>query len=147
MLPGFTRDGLLPKGVHPATWREFGKRFGFTPRRRRLIAGLKRALKSLRAAGCLSVYIDGSFVTAKPAPRDFDGCWDTRGVDPKRLDPILLTFDADRAAQKARFGGELFPAQMDESGSGVTFLEFFQIDRETGVPKGIVALDLRRWKS
>jgi hypothetical protein len=28
--------------------------------------------------------------------------------------------------------------------TGKTFLEFFQTDKETGAPKGIVALDLRR---
>jgi hypothetical protein len=28
--------------------------------------------------------------------------------------------------------------------TGKTFLEFFQTDKETGEPKGIVALDLRR---
>jgi hypothetical protein len=31
-----------------------------------------------------------------------------------------------------------------EGGSGETFLEFFQIDKETGNPKGIIVLDLRR---
>jgi len=28
----------------------------------------------------------------------------------------------------------------------LTFLEFFQVDKETGNFKGIVALNLRRWK-
>jgi hypothetical protein len=57
-----------------------------------------------------------------------------------------FTKDAGRAAQKAKYLGELFPAQMGEGGSGLTFLELFQVDKETGKPKGIVALDLRRWK-
>ena len=94
MIPPFTEQGLLPPGVHRATWREFVGRFGTTPHRRRLLAGLKAALKSLRAAGCRTVYIDGSFVTAKPHPADFDGCWEIDGVEPERLDSVLLTFDA-----------------------------------------------------
>jgi hypothetical protein len=147
MLPPFTKDGLLPPGVHRAAWHDVARRFGATPHRRWLLAGLRRALKALRAAGCQTVYLDGSFVTAKRDPGDFDGCWDIEGVDPELLDPVLLQFDNRRAAQKAKYRGELFPAQMGEGGSGLTFLEFFQIDKESGAPKGIVALDLRRWKS
>ena len=45
-------------------------------------------------------------------------------------------------AQKARYGGELLPAQLPEEMSGLTFLQFFQIDRATGEPKGIVSIDL-----
>ena len=56
--------------------------------------------------------------------------------------PSCSTFDADRAAQKAKFGGELFPASASAGpGSGI-FLEFFQVDKETGRRKGIIALDL-----
>jgi hypothetical protein len=41
-------------------------------RRRTLLAGLREALGALREAGCRTVYLDGSFVTAKEAPEDFD---------------------------------------------------------------------------
>ena len=104
------------------------------------------ALASLKAAGCRRVYVDGSFVTAKLRPNDFDGCWDIEGVDAELVDPVLLTFDSGRAAQKAKFRGELFPGQMGEGATGLTFLEFFQIDKQTGAAKGIVIIDLRRWK-
>jgi hypothetical protein len=90
------------------------------------------------------VYVDGSFVTAKPQPDDFDACWDIHGVDPNALDPVFFDFANHRAAQKARFLGEFFPAQLPEGGSGRTFLEFFQADKNSGDPKGIIALDLRR---
>jgi len=65
-------------------------------------------------------------------------------VDPDQLDPVLLTFDRGRAAQKAKYHGELFPAQFAASPSGTTFLEFFQCDKE-GRPKGIIALDLQEF--
>ena len=45
--------------------------------------------------------------------------------------------------QKNKYRGELFPAQLIEGGSGMTFLAFFQIDKVSLRPKGIVALDLR----
>lgn len=57
-------------------------------------------------------------------------------------DPVLLRFDNTRAAQKAKYFGELFPADMVEGGSGMTFLNFFQRDKDTGRAKGILALDL-----
>ena len=48
------------------------------------------------------MYLDGSFVTAKEFPSDFDGCWDPDGVDGAKLDPVLLVYDNLRAAQKAK---------------------------------------------
>jgi len=147
MVPQFRSDGLLPAGVHLAKdWAEFLETFGFSPRRQALLAGLKRALLSLKEAGCQTVYVDGSFVTAKQEPGDYDACWDLTGVDVARIDPVLLRFDNGRVAQKIKFGGELFPAQLPEGLSGLTFLEFFQVDKESGDPKGIVALDLQGMK-
>jgi hypothetical protein len=143
MIPPFNVLGNLPPGVHEATWKEFTHRFGTTPHRRTLLAGLKAALEAFRAAGCRMAYIDGSFVTAKQRPNDYDGCRDIDGVDPDRLDPVLLTFDRGRAAQKAKYHREFFPAQFREGSSGTTFLEFFQIDKETGDQKGIIIIDLR----
>ena len=107
------------------------------------MSGLKAALDSLKAAGCQTAYLDGSFVTAKEIPGDFDGCWEVQGVDPKILDPVLLIFDRGRAAQKAKYFGELFPSSCVETGSGKTFLDFFTVDKNTGNLKGIVAIDLR----
>jgi len=109
------------------------------------LTGLRRALRLLREAGCTVAYIDGSFVTAKETPGDFDACWDVEGVDPDRLDPVFLDFADGRAAQKRRFGGELFPAQLPEGLTGRMFLAFFQTDRSTGRRKGIVAIRLEEF--
>ena len=142
MIPQFDADGLLPPGIHWATWDEVTATFGNTQWRRRLLDGLEMAIDSLRPAGCRTVYIDGSFVTSKEVPNDFDACWEEDGVAPELLDPVLLQFDAGRAAQKARYLGELFPASLGATVEGMSFLEFFQTDRETGGSKGIVAVDL-----
>jgi len=108
------------------------------------LEGLGRALRSLQAAGCRTVYIDGSFVTAKELPGDFDGCWDPEEVDGASLDPVLLDFTNRRAAQKAKYGGELFPSVSLADPAGNTFLEFFQTDKMTGEAKGIIAIDLQK---
>lgn len=144
MIPPFDDDGNLPPGLFEASWEEFVERFGRNSHRRRLLQGLRAALHSLRAAGCKRAYLDGSFVTAEEFPKDFDGCWDEDGVDPFLLDPVLLRFGNKRAAQKAKYLGEFFPAQAQASWSGKTFLQFFQGNKDTGAPKGIIVLDLRR---
>lgn len=141
----FTTDGNLPPGVHEYTWDEFVTQFGWNERRRQLLAGLKAALTALKVAGCPRAFIDGSFVTRKEEPGDFDACWEVTGVDPGRLDRVLLTFDPGRMAQKLKYGGELFPAEaVAEAVSGQTYLEFFQNVKDTGGRKGIATIDLRR---
>ena len=144
MVPAATDDGNLPPGVHWCSWEEIEVRFGTTRHRRWLLDGLRRALIELKAAGCATAYIDGSFVSEKKVPGDFDGCWDPRGVALSKLDPVLQDFSNHRARQKAKYGGELFPSTITESGSGQAFLDFLQTDKSTGAPKGILALDLLR---
>jgi hypothetical protein len=148
MLPLFDVDGQLPPGIHVCTWEEFVARLGITQHRLDLIAGLRRAMQQLREAGCPTVYIDGSFVTSKLIPNDFDACWEANGVDLNKLmvtAPAFLNFENKRAAQKAEYGGEFFPAGWPANSVGTRFLEFFQMDRE-GNLKGIIALDLGRWQ-
>lgn len=142
MIPPFDGGGNLPPGLHRVDWNELETRFNGSPRRVELLVGLRQALAALRDAGCQTAYIDGSFVTAKEEPGDFDACWDAVGVDAGLLDPVLLVFKEGRRAQKERFGGELFPANEAAEPGGTRFLEFFQRDRATGEPKGIVEIKL-----
>jgi len=147
--PPFDRRGYLPPGIHLTTWPEFVARFGRGAHRRKLLAGLRDATQLLHRAGCRRIYVDGSFVTSKRRPRDFDACWDADGVNMVflyRIAPTLLDFRQGTSAQKALFGGELFLAAAKEIKSGATFLDFYQTDMEDR-PKGIVAIDLERWTS
>ncbi len=90
-----------------------------------------------------TAYIDGSFVTTKVIPGDFDGFWDIGGVDRTRLDPVLMTFAEGRRAQKEKYGGEMFPAQAGADQFGTAFLDFFQAEK-AGHKKGIVMPDLNQ---
>lgn len=142
MIPPFEPDtGNLPPGIHEASWDELVERFGYTEQRRGLLSGLRAAIESLRRAGCRRVYVDGSFVTAKQAPADFDACWEVTGVSVAQLDPVLLDFRESRQLQKAKFGGELFPAIWIANQRGTRFTDYFQLDSQTGERKGIVAID------
>ncbi len=143
MIPKFLSNGNLPQGVHETTWKQFCKRFGHTAHRSSLIAGLAAALKYLSAAGCRRVYINGSFVTAKEVPGDYDLCWSIDGVIPEKLNQALLDFSPKgRVLMKEKYKGDLFPAEIPEGTSGKLFLDFFQTDKITGEPKGIIALDI-----
>lgn len=142
MIPTFNPDGNLPPGIHWSEWDAIVNRYGITPWRCDLLRGLQSALKALKTAGCRTVYLDGSFVTSKAVPSDFDACWEHDGVDFTLLDPVLLDFKRGRAAQKAKFRGELLPARSVVTEHGTLFLDFFQTDRDTGNRKGIIALDL-----
>jgi hypothetical protein len=144
MIPEWLTRGDLPRGVHLATWREIEDRLSFSPRRRQLLAGFRRACEGLREAGCRLVYLDGSFVTRKEDPGDFDACWDVQNVDDEKLDPVFWDFSRGRAAQKQRFLGEFFPAHLPEGATGRAFVDFFQVNKLTGKPKGILAIRLGR---
>ncbi|WP_420808367.1 DUF6932 family protein [Archangium gephyra] len=143
-IPDFNAEGNLPPGIHEADWAEFKTRFGTTGHRRHLIKGLEEAMRSLRTAGCSRLYIDGSFVTSEKSPKDFDACWEETGVDPNRLEPVFFDLRPPRAIQKARFGGELFPASAPADGRSM-FVDFFQRTRG-GQAKGIVTIDLKGWQ-
>ena len=143
MIPKFLSNGNLPEGVHKTTWKQFRKRFGHTAHRSLLIEGLAAALKDLAAAGCRRVYINGSFVTAKEIPGDYDLCWNIDGVIPEKLSQALLDFTPKgRDIMKRKYKGDLFPAEIPEGTSGKLFLDFFQTDKTTGAPKGIIALEI-----
>jgi hypothetical protein len=140
MIPASDATGYLPPGVHQAPWGEIAPRFSGNGHRLRLIGGLLAALQNLAGAGCRSVLLDGSFVSEKELPEDYDGAWDTLGVQPTLLDPVLLDFSNGRAAMKSKYLGELFPATA-AAAPGVLYRDFFMKDRN-GVPKGNVQIDL-----
>lgn len=139
MIPGCV-SGVLPTGVHPADWSEVEARFGTNARRRWLLDGLHDALRELRRVSCPAAFLDGSFVTDKAVPGDFDLCWDHTTVDLALIDPVFLDVAPPRAAQQAKYRGDLLP-NVSESSSGKLFVDFFQIDKATGKPKGIIVLD------
>jgi hypothetical protein len=132
--------GYLPNGVHDAPWQEVATRFGVNGHRVRLLGGLLAALQNLTNAGCRSVLLDGSFVSQKDLPEDYDGAWDTHGVNPYLLDPVLMDFSNSRAAMKSKYLGELFPATA-AAAPGLLYRDFFTKDRN-GVLKGVVNIDL-----
>jgi hypothetical protein len=142
MIPPFQDEGTLPPGEHRASWHELVERFGWSPKRRRLLEGLRLAGLELRKGGIKTLLVNGSFITSKEAPNDYDGCWPGSELeDAGLIDPVLFDFTAGRAAMKRRYGGELFVAEWDATGLGQPFRRFFQFTRD-GEEKGIIVLSL-----
>lgn len=131
---------LLPPGIHDATLPEVYDRYAINEKRINLFNGFERAIENIFGAGCLQVYLDGSFVTGKPFPGDYDALWDRRFVDPDMLDPVFLDFSKGTTDQKVKYLGEFFPASAVEARSGHSFMHFFQIDKMSGARKGIIRI-------
>ena len=134
---------VLPPGVHTATLKEIEKRFSTNDRRRFLFEGLTWGVKALKKAGCIQLFLDGSFVTAKTFPNDYDICWDDTGISRLQLDPVFLDFNHNRKKQKEKYYGEYFPTTFLANGARF-FLDYFQTDKHTGKAKGIIRLQLSK---
>jgi hypothetical protein len=87
-----------------------------------------RGCELASGGGLSKIWLNGSFVTSKDTPGDFDAVWDDSGVDESGLDPVFFDLSGGRKAQKMRFGGELFPNWVNLSSDSL-FSEFFQHDR------------------
>jgi hypothetical protein len=75
-IPPLDEEGYLPPGVHLCTLEEVDEHFGGSQgsnRRLRLFARLKEYVRDARQTGmAVALFLDGSFVTAKPDPNDID---------------------------------------------------------------------------
>ncbi len=143
MIPEFDSNGNLPPGIHYATFDEFVAKFAYNPKRAWLIDGLKLLITTLRKANCSLIYVDGSFVTEKELPSDYDLCWSVNNVDFDELKELLDFSENGRKKMDMKYRGDIFPAEIPEGLSGKLFLNFFQEDKNTGAPKGIIAIELR----
>lgn len=145
MIPDFTNANktpwpVLPPGIWDATLKDVKERFVYNERRSDLYNGLLLGVENLFNAGCPQLFLDGSYVTGKPQPNDYEICWDSRFVNPDILDPIFLQFNNGTIDQKIKYKGEFFPALWIEANSGKPFIEFFQIDKYSAQPKGIIRI-------
>jgi hypothetical protein len=171
-LPGFTEHGLLPVGDYELTLDELavsmlvvgGRDNWDVEWRRRLVENLRILIGHLWQAGINEIYVDGSFVEAKPHPNDIDGYFICdRGSclsgeleqRLQRLDPVWtwdpLSRFADRPGGKRqlpmwhKYRVELFPhigqltGIVDPFGNELEFPSAFRLTR-SGQPKGIVKI-------
>jgi hypothetical protein len=140
-IPQFRDDGYLPGGIHQSMEAEVLFRFGSgTQRRRALALRLKRWFHMGREVKAKRMLIDGSFVSAKPIPRDLDVVIELPSNFFAQVDdghePAIELYEL--AATRAQ--GDLF-AVFDE-GSWRAWAEFFGRVRESDTRKGVVEVRL-----
>jgi len=147
-IPDFRDDGWLPEGHHAATWDEIAERLGGEPgsKRATVLAGLLAWRDAVRAKGLSGlVILDGSFVSAKPAPGDFDLLffYDEASEAVTKQDTKAAAL-VDNAKCKARFGGDVF-------GFGATLARLapqfaprdtFDFIKDTKKPKGVLEVQI-----
>jgi hypothetical protein len=140
-------DGLLPTGIFDCTLSEIQTRFGSfqqSDRRPRLFARLEELFQAIQRTGLFDfLVVDGSFVTANPAPNDVDLVAALRpGHDFERDLPISEYALVSRSLLRRRFGFDVIIAER-ESHLYKTYIEFFSRVREfPDRRKGILRVSL-----
>lgn len=135
--------GYLPAGDHQATWTELVERFGGTYGRRQILQGLRFVLDQLHSRGVMSVWIDGSFVTDKPRPRDVDVIY----APPAGADVTTWAVLAPQRRQELKrlqrvdLWSHPSPQPTDPFGTTMTLHDMWATDR-SGRPKGMVVMNL-----
>jgi hypothetical protein len=140
VIPDFDENNNLPPGIHDATVAEVRTRFA-NERRKQLFAAFEEVISILSECNCPEVYLDGSFITTKEEPNDYDLCYESKGiVRTLRLREFLTNSDT----RKEKYLGDIF-IHMPEPPYYVSHVEHWQKDgRKDGMRKGIVRIKLRQ---
>ena len=147
-LPSFRNDGWLPEGHHAAEWPEISLRFGgqLGSRRADILTSLLRWRDAARAQTLAGlVILNGSFVSDKGVPGDFDLVFSYDAVT-----EMLVRSSAEaraltdyQACRALGFLGDVFalPASLGTSSPTLSGLDMFDFDRQ-GTLKGVVEVQL-----
>ncbi len=143
-IPVFREDGWLPVGHHQATWDEVAARFSGAPGSRRsyLTAKLLELRDGLRRLGVTGVVLlNGSYISAKPEPADFDVLF----IAPleiqamKDASPALATLlDAEQAEKVGGYSLFYIPS---DSPALDRLSTLWDLSKE-GIAKGVVQVHL-----
>jgi len=140
VIPKPTDTGLLPPGIHDASIEEVADRYTYNEKRARLFAGLIEVVAILRGCNCPELFLNGSFITSKQEPGDYDLCYEPTGVIPT---PEFYEFLKNRDTTKERYLGDIF-VRMPQPPFYYDHVEHWQTDtREDDVEKGILRIRLR----
>lgn len=145
MIPEFEPNGFLKEGIYETSFTEIEKRLGFSKKRQKLLAGMKNLIAYCKLLQCDILYIDGSFVSSKIYPSDYDACWDTTATDREAVLRAVeqSSLNSDSETQKEDFGGEIYPAFTKAPfNHGLTILDYFQTVKDRDEKKGIIKLKL-----
>jgi hypothetical protein len=147
-LPLFREDGWLPEGHHATTWEEIESVFGGEPGsvRAHVMARLLAWRDLLRAKQIQGhLVLDGSFISQKPEPGDFD----TILVGNESVEAILAQdFDAALLVNytycKQQGWGDIFYLSEESTRRfpALCRTDGFDYDKVTRIPKGVVEVSI-----
>lgn len=146
-LPELNANGFLPVGVHDCTLAEVRASFGAfqnSDQRPRLFTRLEELAQTMQGSGLFeALLIDGSFVTAKPAPNDIDLVAVLRpGHNFERDLPMSEYTLVSRTLLRRRFGFDVIIAEQ-ESQLYNNYVEFFsQVREDPAARKGLLRVRL-----
>jgi len=148
VLPDFRDDGWLPTGHHAAIWQEVALRFGGEQdsRRAAVLFSLLQWRDAVRAKAMAGmVILDGSFVSRKEVPGDFDlvFLYDEAAEERVRADPEARALIDYQRCREMGFLGDIFalPASLQKFSPQLSGLSMFDFDRQ-GTAKGVVEVML-----
>ena len=139
-------NGNLKIGIHLVTWDELVKEYGFNQRRLDLLNGLSNLIEDLKTCGCTILYIDGSFVTKKRNPGDYDACWREYDENHCLIKPGIsfrILLEGTKEEQRLKYGGDIRAAFTFADYNDNSYLEFFQRDKGDKSKKGILQLNIK----
>jgi hypothetical protein len=146
-IPALNHHGLLPPGIWDCTLAELRERFGVfsgSDHRARLFARLENLFQTMQRSGLFeALLVDGSFVTAKPAPNDIDlVAVLLPGHDFERDLPMSEYALVSRTLLRRRYGFDVVIAERN-SALCKTYVEFFSRVRDNpDASKGMLRLSL-----
>ncbi len=137
------QNGQLEPGIYELELNYVEREFCYNEHRKWLFEGIKLAIADLQKIGCIYIYLDGSYVTKKILPKDFDLCWDESNIDlvaSSRVCPELFDPGWKFEKFKSRYRGDVAPANsIADQDRGINYLGYFMEDRQ-GRDKGIVKI-------
>ncbi len=147
-IPPFRADQWLPEGHHAATWEEITTVFGGEPgsTRRETLTRLLAWRDAARRRGLAGrVILNGSFISAKRNPGDFDllFLYDAASEAVVRQDEEALGL-IDPLRCKTVYGGDVFAFSLTMVAAHPQFFPTDGFDRIkfTSVKKGVLEVDL-----
>ncbi len=144
-LPDFREDGWLPEGHYDSTWEELIDRFGGSPgsKRERVLHELLNWRDGLRAKGVSGfIVLDGSFVSAKEAPGDFDVLL---VMDEHVHDLLENDVEASNLVDYSwckKAGFDMLPFFANTIDQNPDYLRVWDVDDRIGVHKGVLEVAL-----
>jgi hypothetical protein len=140
VIPAFTKNGLLPPVAEGSAGHETdieelrNSVLGQGSRRRGLIDELEGLLARMASYGVRRVYVNGSFITDRPAPRCIKACYDSEGV----TDVEALRSITNNARTNRRYKVDFLRSYS----GGHPWLETFRVHLESGREQGPLVINL-----